>query len=56
MIEVAGALFRCLQLGANMVLLGGCVFLAIVEVNAATPGHPWMGRLKGRFPGLPFYS
>ncbi|MBX3302921.1 MAG: CopD family protein [Nitrospira sp.] len=52
MIEVAGALFRCLQLGANMMLLGGCVFLAIAEVNTATSGHPWMGRLKRTFPWL----
>ena len=29
MIEVIGALFRWLQLASNMILIGGCVFLAI---------------------------
>ncbi len=31
MIEAVGALFRCLQLASNMMLIGGCVFLAIAE-------------------------
>ena len=52
MIEVAGALFRCLQLGSNMMLLGSCVFLAIVGANTANLGHPWVGRLKRTFPWL----
>lgn len=52
MIDVAGALFRCLQLGSNMMLLGGCVFLAIVWANTANLGHPWVGRLKRTFPWL----
>lgn len=52
MIEVAGALFRCLQLASNMLLLGGCTFLAIAGGTTASPGHPWAGRLKKTFPWL----
>jgi copper resistance protein D len=52
MIEVAGALFRGLQLGSNMMLLGSCVFLAIAGGDTATSGHPWIGRLTRTFPWL----
>ncbi len=52
MIEVASALFRCLQLGSNMMLLGSCVFLAIAGGNNVGPGHPWVDRLKRAFPWL----
>lgn len=52
MIEVASALFRCLQLGSNMMLLGSCVFLAIAEGNAANHRQPWVDCLKRAFPWL----
>ena len=42
MIEVIGALFRWLQLASNMILIGGCVFLAIaVRANTAFDS-PWL--------------
>ncbi|MGE0645508.1 MAG: CopD family protein [Nitrospira sp.] len=53
MIEVAGALFRCLQLAANMMLLGGCAFLAITGAAASTR-YPWIPRIKNSFPWLAF--
>jgi putative copper resistance protein D len=52
MIEVAGALFRCLQLASNMVLIGGCVFLAIAEEKRSTADNPWLGRLERALPWL----
>jgi len=52
MIEVAGALFRGLQLGSSMLLIGGCVFLAIAEQNGLAAGHTWPTRLKKIFPWL----
>jgi putative copper resistance protein D len=52
MIEAAGALFRCLQLASSMLLIGGCVFLAIAERNGSTTGHTWSTRLKNTFPWL----
>ena len=46
MIEVIGALFRWLQLASNMILIGGCVFLAIaVRANTAFDS-PWLARLE----------
>jgi putative copper resistance protein D len=52
MIEAAGALFRCLQLASNMMLIGGCVFLAIAEQKSLESGHSWPVRLKKAFPWL----
>lgn len=52
MIEAAGALFRCLQLASNMMLIGGCVFLAIAEQKSLESGHSWPARLKRTFPWL----
>lgn len=52
MIEAAGALFRCLQLASAMLLLGGCVFLAITEQKGSAPGHAWAISLKQTFPWL----
>ncbi|HWG95935.1 MAG TPA: hypothetical protein VN647_02525, partial [Nitrospira sp.] len=52
MIEAAGALFRCLQLASSMLLIGGCVFLAIAELKASASGHTWPTRLKQTFPWL----
>lgn len=52
MIEAAGALFRCLQLASSMLLIGGCVFLAIAEQKGFASGHTWAIRLKQTFPWL----
>ena len=52
MIEAAGALFRGLQLASSMLLIGGCVFLAIAEQNGLASGHTWPTRLKKAFPWL----
>lgn len=52
MIEAAGALFRCLQLTSSMLLIGGCVFLAIAEQKRFACGHTWPTRLKKTFPWL----
>ena len=52
MIEVIGALFRWLQLASNMILIGGCVFLAIaVRANTALDA-PWLARLERALPWL----
>ncbi len=52
MIEVIGALFRWLQLASNMILIGGCVFLAIaVRANTAFD-TPWLARLNRALPWL----
>ncbi|HRI39420.1 MAG TPA: CopD family protein, partial [Nitrospira sp.] len=52
MIEFAGALFRCLQLASSMLLIGGCVFLAIAGQQGSTPGPSWQTRLLKTFPLL----
>ena len=52
MIEAAGALFRCLQLASSMLLIGGCVFLAIAEQKYSASRHTWPARLKKTFPWL----
>lgn len=52
MIEVAGALFRGLQLTSSMLLIGGCVFLAIAERTSTAAGQLWPVRLKTTFPWL----
>lgn len=52
MIEFAGALFRCLQLASTMLLIGGCVFLAIVDQRNGAPKESWQTRLKTSFPWL----
>ncbi|MEO6111538.1 MAG: CopD family protein [Nitrospiraceae bacterium] len=52
MIEVIGALLRWLQLASNMILIGGCVFLAIaVRVKTALDA-PWQARLERALPWL----
>ena len=52
MIEVIGALLRWLQLASNMILIGGCVFLAIaVRANTAFDA-PWVTRLDRALPWL----
>ncbi|MFY4728661.1 CopD family protein [Nitrospira sp. BLG_2] len=52
MIEAAGALFRCLQLASSMLLIGGCVFLAIAGHIGLASRHTWPTRLKKTFPWL----
>ena len=50
MIEVVATLFRWLQLASNMILVGGCVFLAI----AGSFHSPWVTRLERALPWLGF--
>jgi len=52
MIEVIGALFRWLQLASNMILIGGCVFLAIAVRGKAAFDAPWLARLDRALPWL----
>lgn len=52
MIESFGALFRFFQLAANMIIIGGCVFLAIADQKTAVSGLPWLNRLKRSLPWL----
>ncbi|HSA87906.1 MAG TPA: CopD family protein [Nitrospira sp.] len=54
MIEAVAALFRCLQLASNMLLIGGCVFLAIAEQRRVTSGQTWPTRLNNVFLWLAF--
>ena len=48
MIEVIATLLRWLQLASNMILVGGCVFLAI----AGAYHSPWVTRLERALPWL----
>ena len=52
MIEVIGALFRWLQLASNMILIGGCVFLAIAMRASTAVDAPWLARLNRALPWL----
>ncbi len=52
MIEVIGALFRWLQLASNMILIGGCVFLAIAVRAKSALDAPWQARLERALPWL----
>jgi putative copper resistance protein D len=52
MIEVIGALFRWLQLASNMILIGGCVFLAIAAHANTAFDSPWLARLNRVLPWL----
>jgi putative copper resistance protein D len=52
MIEVIGALFRWLQLASNMILIGGCVFLAIAVRAKTASDAPWPARLGRALPWL----
>jgi putative copper resistance protein D len=52
MIEVIGALFRWLQLASNMILIGGCVFLAIAARANTAFDAPWLARLNRALPWL----
>src|SRR6476659_5446584 len=48
MIEVIATLLRWLQLASNMILVGGCIFLAI----AGSYHSPWVTRLERSLPWL----
>ncbi|MCP9465157.1 MAG: CopD family protein [Nitrospira sp.] len=50
MIESLGALFRFIQLAANMIVIGGCVFLAIVHDVANSANATSFTRLKRMLP------
>lgn len=50
MIESLGALFRFLQLAANMIVIGGCVFLAIAEDENAPAAPAWSSLAKRALP------
>ena len=52
MIEVIAALIRWLQLASNMILIGGCVFLAIAGRANTAFDAPWLARLNRAFPWL----
>ena len=52
MIEVIGALSRWLQLASNMILIGGCVFLAIAVRAKTAFDAPWLARLERALPWL----
>ena len=52
MIEAAEALFRFLQLASNMIVIGGCVFLAIAEGKSLPTNNPYLTRLKRALPWL----
>jgi len=52
MIEIIAAFARWLQLVANMILLGGSVFLAIAAHNQTALSSPWVARLERILPWL----
>jgi copper resistance protein D len=52
MIEVIAALIRWLALASNMILIGGCVFLAIAGHGRAAFDNPWFACLKRALPWL----
>lgn len=52
MIEIIAAVARWFQLGANLILLGSCIFLAIPEDRKRTYSKAWIDRLESIFPWL----
>jgi len=52
MIEIIAALVRWLQLTANMILIGGCVFLAMAGHDRTAFDNPWLARLERALPWL----
>ncbi len=52
MIEVIAALIRWLALASNMILIGGCVFLAIAGREKIVFDSPWFARLTRLLPWL----
>jgi len=51
-IEVIAALIRWLALASNMILIGGCVFLAIAGRASIAFDSPWLARLERALPWL----
>ena len=51
-IEVIAALIRWLALASNMILIGGCVFLAIAGRERHAVDNPWLARLERSLPWL----
>ena len=51
-IEVIAALIRWLTLASNMILIGGCVFLAIAGRASTAFDAPWFARLERALPWL----
>ena len=51
-IEVIAALVRWLALASNMILIGGCVFLAIAGRERAAFDNQWFACLKRALPWL----
>lgn len=52
MIDVIAATARWVQLAANLILLGSCVFLVIAGKDKRVLAEPWVGRLERLFPWL----
>ena len=52
MIEIVAAIARWFQLGANLILLGSCIFLAIPKDRKRTYSEAWVDRLESLFPWL----
>ncbi|TFH08779.1 MAG: c-type cytochrome [Nitrosomonadales bacterium] len=52
MIEIIAAFARWLQLAANMILIGGSIFLAIAAYDRATISSPWVARFERTLPWL----
>ena len=55
MVEVVAAFARWLQIAANFVLLGSCIFLIIAETSVgknALNEKPWIEKLQRLFPWL----
>lgn len=52
MIEIIAAIARWLQLAANLILLGGCVFFAIANTGKRVYRETWVVKLERLFPWL----
>lgn len=52
MIEIIAAIARWLQLAANLILLGGCVFFAIANTGKRVYRETWVVELERLFPWL----
>lgn len=48
--EVVAVLFRWLQLAANLILFGSCVYLAVAGARQALFNSSWVSRLEKLFP------
>lgn len=52
MVDVIATIARWFQLAANLILLGGCVFLTIVSVGRHAYNEKWIKRLESTFSWL----